>query len=95
MVTKISFARGTAARINALLKEKKWEKDVHLLLQVHDELVYEIQEGKKDMIIPEIKKIMEHVLTPEATQGIPLIVEAKVGKNWGEMETYALHSSRN
>jgi DNA polymerase-1 len=93
--TQADIIKIAMARIDAMLKEKKWEKDVHLLLQVHDELVYEIQEEKKDMIIPEIKKIMEHVLTPEETQGVPLIVEAKVGKNWGEMETYALHSSRN
>ncbi len=93
--TQADIIKIAMVRIDHLLKEKKWEEDARLLLQVHDELVYEIQEEKKDLIIPEIRAVMEHVLTSEETHGVPLIVEAKVGKNWGEMEAYALHTLRN
>lgn len=86
--TQADIIKIAMVRIDRMLKEKKWEKDARLLLQVHDELVYEIPEEKKDRIIPEIKNIMEHVLTQEQTSGVPLVAEVKIGKNWGEMERY-------
>lgn len=86
--TSADIIKIAMVQIDTVLKEKKWEGDAHLLLQVHDELVYEIKEEKKDAIIPEIKHIMEHVLTPEETKAVPLSTEVKVGKNWGEIEPY-------
>lgn len=86
--TQADIIKIAMSRVDALLKEKKWEHDAHLILQVHDELVYEIKEDKKDHILLEIKGIMEHVLSLEETSGIPLKVEVKVGNNWGEMEQF-------
>lgn len=58
----------------------------HLLLQVHDELVFEIKTGEVGIVVPKIKEIMESVIPPEEAKGIPFVAEAKAGKNWGEME---------
>ncbi len=58
----------------------------HLLLQVHDELLFEIQEKKVKEYASEIKKMMEHVLTREQSKGVPITVEGKVGPNWGQMQ---------
>lgn len=57
--------------------------DAHLVLQVHDELVYEMKDQK---IAKEIQKIMEEVLPLEETNGVPLKVDGAVGDNWGEAE---------
>ena len=57
-----------------------------LLLQVHDELLFEIAEGKVEECVPVIKKIMEGVIPEKERNGIPFTVEGKAGKNWGEME---------
>lgn len=59
---------------------------VHLLLQVHDELVFEIPNELVEKIAPEIKKRMENVVSLEKTKGVVCKVEYKVGENWGEME---------
>lgn len=60
--------------------------DAYLLLQVHDELVFEIKESKIGEYAPKIKEIMEAAMPKEKTQGVPIIAEGKVGPNWGEMK---------
>jgi DNA polymerase-1 len=57
-------------------------QDIKMLLQVHDELVFEIKEKEVKTIVPKIQDIMENVLKLDA----PIIVEASVGDNWREME---------
>lgn len=66
--------------------QKEIIADAHLLLQVHDELVYEIKEDLVKEILPKIKKIMESVIDPKETKGVVCLAEAAVGDNWGEME---------
>ena len=51
-----------------------------MLLQVHDELVFEVAENAVDVASPIIKNAMENA----ATLSIPLTVEIGIGKNWGE-----------
>ncbi|HQS83333.1 MAG: DNA polymerase I [Alphaproteobacteria bacterium 16-39-46] len=65
-----------------LLNERK--SSSKLLLQVHDELVFEIPEDELSTLGPELKKIMEGVIHLE----VPLIADASVGENWGEMTTH-------
>jgi DNA polymerase I len=84
--TEADVMKIAMARIDGYLKEKKFEEDVHLLLQVHDELVYEVKDGKVDEVAKEARLIMESVLDPKDTQGIILKVDVSTGKNWGEME---------
>lgn len=57
-----------------------------LLLQVHDELVFEIKKGKVEEYATQIKKSMEAVVPEEKRRGVPIVVEGKAGPNWGEMK---------
>src|SRR6185312_3682680 len=67
--------------------EKEGMRDkVHLLMQVHDELVYEIEEKKAEKIARGICEIMERVAPTSKLSGVPIIAEIKVGKNWGDTE---------
>ncbi|QQS22931.1 DNA polymerase I [bacterium] len=66
--------------IDKLLRGK--DDEVRMLLQVHDELVFEIAEDKVEPWIEKIKPLMENAIK----LSVPVIVEAKVGDNWGEME---------
>ncbi len=61
------------------------KSDVRLLLQVHDELVYEIKENIISSVSPEIKKMMEGVIDPKKTHGIICATDISVGDNWGEL----------
>ncbi len=66
--------------------EGKFERtlDCRMLLSVHDELVFEIKQDKVQDFVPKIKKIMESVYKLK----VPVVVEAKIGQNWQEMERY-------
>jgi DNA polymerase-1 len=58
--------------------------DVRMLLQVHDELVFEAPEGRDAEAIPVITKVMEEACAPAITLDVPLVVEAGIGTNWEE-----------
>ena len=84
--TSADITRIAMVRIHDYIQNKKLTKDVRMLLQVHDELIFEISEKKTANIIPELVDIMEHILTTKETKGVPILVEAKAGNNWGEMK---------
>ncbi|MEX0932406.1 MAG: DNA polymerase [Parcubacteria group bacterium] len=72
--------------IDELLKEEKLEKDARLLLQVHDELVYEVKEGRAKELAEKFRDIMEGVVPADKSLGVPVVVDARMGDNWGETE---------
>ncbi|MFT0696351.1 DNA polymerase I [Acinetobacter bereziniae] len=76
--------QGSAAEIikMAMIEvDKILPKDqAKLLLQVHDELVFEVDEAVADQVAEQIKDIMQKVVT----LSVPLEVEVGQGKNWGE-----------
>ncbi len=58
-------------------------QDVALLLQVHDELVFEAPEHLVDAATPIIKSVMEGAAQPIVTLSVPLVVDVGVGDTWG------------
>lgn len=72
------------AMVNIYEKLIKGREDVlRMVLQVHDELLFEIRRDKMEYYLPLIKDIMEHVVE----LAVPLKVDVAVGKNWKDMET--------
>src|SRR5690606_22341765 len=55
-----------------------------MLLQVHDELIFEAPEDEVDGVIPIITDIMSNAALPAVDIAVPLIVEAKAADNWDE-----------
>jgi len=51
-----------------------------MLLQIHDELLFEVEDGKIDSLSHLAKKEMEGVMQLK----VPLVVDISIGKNWGE-----------
>jgi len=85
--------QGTAAdiikiamiKIDKFIAEKNRDGTDHglfPLLQVHDELIFSVQNDGIKEIAREIKKIMEDV----RKINVPIVVDIKAGKNWDEME---------
>ncbi len=68
-----------------MIEKENARDDAYLLLQVHDELVYEIRTERANELGVKIKKIMESVLTAKETHGVPIIATMKSGTNWGTM----------
>ncbi|KQS57768.1 DNA polymerase I [Brevundimonas sp. Leaf363] len=56
--------------------------DVKMLLQVHDELVFEAPEGLVETAIPLIRRVMETAAEPAVALSVPLVVEARAAANW-------------
>ncbi len=84
--TQADIIKLAMSRIDAMLEEKDAKEDACLMLQVHDELVYEVKDARVAELAPEIERIMESVLTAEAANNVPIIAEARVGANWGQMQ---------
>ncbi len=55
-----------------------------LLLQVHDELVFEVPQGKEGELIKVAKTTMENAAMPAVNISVPLVVEANAAKNWND-----------
>lgn len=86
--TSADFTRVAMVKIAEYLKRMKLEQDVRMLLQVHDELVFEIKKGKIDAVVPTLEELMIGVAEGKETHGVPVLVETKVGQNWKEMQAY-------
>jgi DNA polymerase I len=70
----------------AMIKVDEWLKQndlqVTMLLQVHDEIVFEAKKADAEKVAKKIKEVMESVASYE----VPLVVDVEIGKNWGEMK---------
>ncbi|MBN2047857.1 MAG: DNA polymerase I [Anaerolineaceae bacterium] len=83
--------QGTAADIMKLAMIKLGEAlktapyDAKLLLQIHDELMLECPDHQ----IKETVQLVQEVMENTYQLSIPLLTEAKVGKNWAEMEQWS------
>ncbi len=73
-------------QIDVMLEKAGLEKDVHMILTVHDELVFEVSEKMVEKARISIAETMENIIPIAETSGVPLIVSSKVGRNWGEMK---------
>ncbi len=71
-----------------IVSEKKVD-DVRILLQVHDELLFEIKNEVLEKEIPKLVALMEGVLEGYDTRGVPIKVDVAVGPNWAELEDRA------
>ena len=69
-----------------MLEKENALEDAYLLLQVHDELVYEIRSSRLEALGEKIKEIMESVLEDKETHKVPITVVMKTGSNWGAMQ---------
>ena len=87
--TQADIIKLAMVRVDAWLREKGMRDDAHLLLQVHDELVFEVRNESLTEIAQGIERIMETTLTDEERKDVPIIAEAKAGPNWGAMEPLA------
>ncbi|MDP2640990.1 MAG: DNA polymerase [Candidatus Yanofskybacteria bacterium] len=58
--------------------------DCRLLLQIHDELLFEIRDGMLAEKAPKIQSIMQNAIT----LSVPLRVDVKTGPNWGTLNQF-------
>jgi len=80
--------QGTAADVirRAMIRMPNAIKDLPatMLLQVHDELLFEVDEGHEDALIDAAREVMENANDPVVKLDVKLTVDAGTGKNWAE-----------
>ncbi|TIU00385.1 MAG: DNA polymerase I, partial [Mesorhizobium sp.] len=82
--------QGTAADIirRAMVHmEEALEKaklSARMLLQVHDELIFETVEAEVEATIPVVRRVMENAPMPAVSMSVPLHVDARAADNWDE-----------
>lgn len=86
--------QGTAAdvmriamnEVYAYIKKGKKTESIHMLMQVHDELIFEIKQKDVEKEIKKLKEIMEGVLKGKEDHGVPILADVAIGQNWAELE---------
>ena len=53
-------------------------------MQVHDELIFECPKAEADETMGVVRGVMEKAHLPAVDLSVPLVVEAKAGRNWDE-----------
>lgn len=82
--------QGTAADLMKMAMIKVWEelkknknnKNIKMILQVHDEIVLEVKKGLED----EVSKLVKNAMETVAKLNVPIIVEVNCNKSWGKMK---------
>ncbi len=95
--TSADIIKLAMVRVDEMLKKEKALDDAYLLLQVHDELVYEIRTEREAALSARIKDIMETAVPANEARGVsstkglvldvPIIATMKSGSDWGSMHT--------
>jgi DNA polymerase-1 len=80
--TAADIIRRAMIRMEGELAKAKIEAD--MLLQVHDELIFEVPLGTEEEAIPVIKRVMENAAEPAVRLAVPIQVDAHAAHNWDE-----------
>ena len=86
--TSADIIKRAMARMGPALAEASLKPDapdgVRMLLQVHDELVFEMPEGRVEQAKPVIRSVMADAAGPAVALSVPLGVEIGTGRNWDD-----------
>ena len=80
--TAADIIRRAMVRMEAALQKEKLS--ARMLLQVHDELVFEVPEDEVEKTLPVVKKVMEDAPMPALSLSVPLRVDARAANNWDD-----------
>ncbi len=81
--------QGTAADLMKMAMAEMFKRfeggSCRMVLQIHDELLFEISDGMiKELVAP-----MKHAMETVSSQDIPLLVQVKAGQNWAQLAKIA------
>ena len=80
--TAADIIRRAMVRIEDALTEQKLSSQ--MLLQVHDELIFEVPEQEVEAAVPVIRRVMQDAPFPAVLLSVPLHVDARAADNWDE-----------
>ena len=83
--TEADIVKLAMIEIDRFIREDNLSEDVYMLLQVHDELLFEIRSDRAETVAKKIQQIMENIIDPAKILGVKCVAEYSLGTNWGEL----------
>jgi DNA polymerase-1 len=80
--TAADIIRRAMTRVEDALAEKKLS--AQMLLQVHDELIFEVPDAEVEKTLPVVQHVMQDAPFPAVLLSVPLHVDARAANNWDE-----------
>src|ERR1700758_2724558 len=80
--TAADIIRRAMIKMEEALAEKKLS--AQMLLQVHDELIFEVPDDEVEATLPVVQRVMEDAPFPAVLLSVPLHVDARAANNWDE-----------
>jgi DNA polymerase-1 len=80
--TAADIIRRAMTRVEDALAEKKLS--AQMLLQVHDELIFEVPDAEVEATLPVVQHVMQDAPFPAVLLSVPLHVDARAANNWDE-----------
>ena len=95
--TQADIIKLAMVEADALIEKNGWrapltgsgQAKVRLLMQVHDELVYEVDEKEAESIARTLRDVMESVVDIKLLSGVPVVAEIAIGPDWGSAKRLA------
>jgi DNA polymerase I len=84
--TSADMIKVAMVRVDEFLKKENLKDKVKLVLQIHDEIIFEVEDELVEKVSKEIPKIMEGVLVDDERKGVPILTDCEVGASWGQMK---------
>jgi DNA polymerase I len=84
--TSADMIKVAMVRIDEFLKKENLKDKVKLVLQIHDEIIFEVENDTVEYISKSIPSLMEDVLTQEQKREVPILTDCEVGASWGQMK---------
>jgi DNA polymerase-1 len=73
-------------RIDEFLKKENMKDKIKLVLQIHDEIIFEVGDDRVEFAQKNLPKIMEDILDKDVCKGVPILTDCEVGVSWGQMK---------
>jgi DNA polymerase-1 len=73
-------------KIDDFLKKEKMKDKIKLVLQIHDEIIFEVKDEYVEFVQTNFPKIMEDIMSKEESRDVPILTDCEVGVSWGQMK---------
>ncbi|MDO8562028.1 MAG: DNA polymerase [bacterium] len=84
--TQADIIKLAMVKADEMIEKNSLRDSVRLVLQIHDELVYEVAEKDAEKIAGELRKTMETVVPKGQLSDVPIVAEISIGENWGALK---------
>lgn len=84
--TEADIVKLAMIKIDEFLSREKMKDKIKLVLQVHDEIIFEVEDEYVKFAQENLPKIMEKIMDDQDTKGVPILTDCEVGVSWGKLK---------